>query len=60
MNVSSGASCSYIAAGSTAFTACSSREIKENNGLKSENMKLKSQMDSLESRIAALEKLSLE
>jgi len=30
LNISSGASCSYIAAGSTAFTACSSREIKEN------------------------------
>lgn len=30
LNVSSGASCSYIAAGSTAFTACSSRDIKEN------------------------------
>jgi len=30
LNVSSGASCSYIAAGSTSFTACSSRDIKEN------------------------------
>lgn len=30
MNVSNGASCSYIAAGSTSFSACSSRDIKEN------------------------------
>lgn len=30
LNISNGASCSYIAAGSTSFTACSSRDIKEN------------------------------